>query len=130
MIMGDAPIPGQLLNQYRVTFGMVITGTLPKLRGALLLPPQMLGGMVAAAWCPACSRPYASRDHPPEWDFDRPGLFIEMFLTVELVITVLFLAAEKQKVDIHRTGCDWLVFIRCRTRRYAVILKPLHRLQY
>ena len=77
---------------------MVITGTLPWLRGVLLVIPQMLGGMVAAG--------LVSCMFPGPINFETQlgngtsiaqGLFIEMFLTIELVITVLFLAAEKQK---------------------------------
>ena len=77
---------------------MVITGTLPKLRGALLLPPQMLGGMVAAGLV-SCMFPGPMRVETTLQNGTSiaQGLFIEMFLTVELVITVLFLAAEKQK---------------------------------
>ena len=77
---------------------MVITGTLPALRGALLFLPQMLGGMVAAALV-SCMFPGPLRVETTLQNGTSitRGLFIEMFLTIELVITVLFIAAEKQK---------------------------------
>ena len=77
---------------------MVITGTLPKLRGALLLIPQMLGGMIAAGLV-SCMFPgaLAVETTLSNGTSTAQGLFIEMFLTIELVITVLFIAAEKQK---------------------------------
>ncbi|KAL9601493.1 MAG: hypothetical protein Q9219_002445 [cf. Caloplaca sp. 3 TL-2023] len=68
-------VSGGLFNP-AVTLGLVLAGGLPPVRGALLFFPQMLGGMVAAALV---------------------SLFIEMFLTAELMLTVLFLAAEKSK---------------------------------
>ena len=77
---------------------MVITGTLPKLRGALLILPQLLGGMVAAGLV-KCMFPGPMRVETTLQNGTSiaQGVFIEMLLTVELVITVLFLAAEKQK---------------------------------
>ena len=86
------------LTAAQVTFGMVITGTLPKVRGALLLIPQMLGGMVAAGLV-SCMFPGPLQVETTLQNGTSvaQGLFIEMFLTIELVITVLFLAAEKHK---------------------------------
>ena len=86
------------LTATQVTFGMVITGTLPKVRGALLIIPQMLGGMVAAGLV-SCMfpGPLLVETTLQNGTSIAQGLFIEMFLTIELVITVLFLAAEKHK---------------------------------
>jgi aquaporin related protein len=90
-------ISGGLFNP-AVTFGMVITGTLPALRGALLFPAQILGGMVAAAVV-SCLFPgtLAVQTTLTNGTSIAQGLFIEMFLTAELVFTVLMLAAEKSK---------------------------------
>lgn len=78
---------------------MVISGNLPPLRGLLLFPPQILGAVVAAALV-SCMFPgdIASVKTPlgPDTSIVQ-GLFIEMFLTCELIITVLMLAAEKSK---------------------------------
>ena len=77
---------------------MCITGSLPWVRGLLLFPAQMLGGMVSAALV-KCMFPgplivettLANGTSPAQ------GCFIEMFLTAELILTVLFIAVEKQK---------------------------------
>jgi aquaporin related protein len=77
---------------------MVITGTLPALRGFLLFPAQMLGGMVAAALCSAMfPGPLIVETVLAPGVSKAQGVFIEMFLTAELVFTVLMLAAEKNK---------------------------------
>ena len=77
---------------------MVLTGTLPALRGVLLFPAQILGGMVAAAVV-SCLFPgtLAVETTLTNGTSIAQGLFIEMFLTAELVFTVLMLAAEKTK---------------------------------
>jgi aquaporin related protein len=75
---------------------MVITGTLPWVRGILLLPAQILGGIVAAALVrcmfpgPLVVNTTLANDVTP-----AQGVFIEMFLTSLLVFTILMLAAEK-----------------------------------
>ena len=86
------------LTHGQVTLGMVITGTLPALRGFLLFPAQMLGGMVAAALCSAMfPGPLIVETVLAPGVSKAQGVFIEMFLTAELVFTVLMLAAEKNK---------------------------------
>lgn len=77
---------------------MVITGTLPPIRGLLLFPAQMLGGMVAAGLVSAMfPGPLAVETTLTGGTSIAQGLFIEMFCTAELVFTVLMLAAEKSK---------------------------------
>ena len=77
---------------------MVLAGALPWLRGVLLFPAQLFGGIVAAA--------LVSAMFPGQMPVTTVlgqntsavrGLFIEMFLTFLLVFTILMLAAEKQK---------------------------------
>lgn len=90
-------VSGGLFNP-AVTLGLVLAGGLPPIRGALLFIPQMLGGMVAAALV-SCMFP-GSATFQTKLTADTSiaqGLFIEMFLTAELILTVLFLAAEKSK---------------------------------
>ncbi|KAK5048194.1 hypothetical protein LTR84_005864 [Exophiala bonariae] len=88
-------VSGGLFNP-AVTLGMVITGTLPWFRGLLLLPAQLLGGIVAAALVqcmfpgPLVVNTLLQADVTP-----AQGVFIEMFLTSLLVFTILMLAAEK-----------------------------------
>lgn len=92
-------VSGGLFNP-AVTLGMVITGTLPAIRGLLLLPAQLLGAICAAAVV-SCIIPGDIRTVEttlaPEMS-SAQGVFFEMFLTAELVFTVLMLAAEKSKV--------------------------------
>lgn len=81
-----------------MTFGMVITGTLPWIRGLLLFPAQILGGMTAAALVTCLfPGPLVVNTTLTNGTSIVQGVFIEMFLTAELVITVLMLAAEKSK---------------------------------
>lgn len=78
---------------------MVVSGTLPPVRGAFLFPAQILGGMVAAALVD-CMIPgpiaVTSTTLAPGMSIAQ-GVFFEMFLTSQLVFTVLMLAAEKSK---------------------------------
>ena len=92
---------------------MVITGTLPALRGLLLFPPQMLGGMVAAALV-SCMfpGPLVVETSLNQGTSSAQGVFIEMFLTAELVFTVLMLAAEKSKATfIAPVGIGLALFV-------------------
>jgi aquaporin related protein len=77
---------------------MCLIGALPWFRGLLLFIVQILGGMTAAALIAAML--------PGELSVQTTlgggttitqGLFIEMFLTAELVFTIFMLAAEKHK---------------------------------
>lgn len=82
----------------QVTLGMCLVGALPWSRGAFLSLSQILGGIASAgivdvlfpgplnvrtALLPGCSI--------------SQGLFIEMFLSAQLVFTIFMLAAEKHK---------------------------------
>ncbi len=63
-----------------------------------MFPAQMIGGLVAAAVVSALfPGPLAVLTTLNHGTSIAQGLFIEMFLTAELVITVLMLAAEKTK---------------------------------
>ncbi|PQE19269.1 hypothetical protein CJF32_00010953 [Rutstroemia sp. NJR-2017a WRK4] len=82
----------------QVTMGMCLVGALPYLRGLFLFVAQILGGITAAA--------IVSCLFPGPITFGTSlsggtsivqGLFIEMFLTAELVFTIFMLAAEKHK---------------------------------
>jgi len=88
-------ISGGLFNP-AVTLGLVITGNLPWVRGMLLLPAQLLGGIVAAALV-QCMLPGPLIVNTALSNGTTPaqGVFIEMFLTSLLVFTILMLAAEK-----------------------------------
>ncbi|KAL6706641.1 Aquaporin-1 [Coniothyrium glycines] len=92
-------ISGGLFNP-AVTFGMCLIGALPWVRGILLFFVQVLGGITAAALVTVMF------PHQGEINVRTTlgggttvvqGLFIEMFLTAQLVFTIFMLAAEKHK---------------------------------
>ena len=92
---------------------MVITGSLPAVRGLLLFPAQILGAIVAAALV-SCMfpGPLAVQTTLTNGTSIAQGLFIEMFLTAELVFTVLMLAAEKTKATfIAPVGIGLALFV-------------------
>jgi glycerol uptake facilitator-like aquaporin len=91
-------ISGGLFNP-AVVLGMVVTGSLPWMRGLFLLPAQILGSIIAAALV-QCMFPgdVASTLTIISSEVSvAQGLFIEMFLTALLVFTILMLAAEKHE---------------------------------
>ena len=68
------------------------------MRGLLLFPVQILGAVVSAAVVSCLlPGPLAVQTTLTNGTSIAQGLFIEMFLTAELVFTVLMLAAEKTK---------------------------------
>jgi aquaporin related protein len=82
-----------------VTLGLVLAGALPPIRGLFLFPAQLLAGMCAAALV-SCMIPgdisLTNTTLAPDVSVAQ-GVFIEMFMTAELVFVVLMLAAEKSK---------------------------------
>nr|POE62940.1 aquaporin-2 [Quercus suber] len=91
-------VSGGLFNP-AVTLGMVITKSLPAVRGLCLLPAQILGAICAAAVV-SCILPgpiaITQTTLAPGVSVVQ-GMFLEMFLTANLVFAVLMLAAEKSK---------------------------------
>ncbi|KAF3010946.1 hypothetical protein E8E13_010295 [Curvularia kusanoi] len=92
-------ISGGLFNP-AVTFGMCLIGALPWIRGVLLFIVQILGGITAAALV-TCMFPHQGKINVRTTlgggTSITQGLFIEMFLTAQLVFTIFMLAAEKHK---------------------------------
>ena len=90
-------ISGGLFNP-AVTLGMCLIGALPWIRGGLLFLSQILGGIVASALV-QCMFPGALNVQTSLGGGTTvaQGLFIEMFLTAQLVFTIFMLAAEKHK---------------------------------
>lgn len=77
-----------------------MTGSLPIVRGLFLFPCQILGGIVAAALV-SCMFPgdiATVQTLLGGGTSIAQGVFIEMFLTALLLITIFMLAAEKSKV--------------------------------
>ena len=81
-----------------MTLALVLIQNIPILRGIMFGIAQILGGMVAAAITSALfPGPLTVRTLLGGGTSVVRGLFIEMFLTTFLIVTVLFLAIEKQR---------------------------------
>jgi len=90
-------ITGGLFNP-SVTLALFLVGGLPLLRSSIVLVAQLLGGIVAAAVVSALfPGPMAVTTTLGGGASVTQGLFIEMFLTTELVFVIIMLAAEKHK---------------------------------
>jgi glycerol uptake facilitator-like aquaporin len=86
-------------DKSKVTLGLVLGGALPPLRGLFLLPAQLLAAMSAGGLV-QCMFPgnvaATNTSLSPDTSIAQ-GVFIEAFMTAELVFVVLMLAAEKSK---------------------------------
>ncbi|MCJ1456482.1 hypothetical protein MMC28_006843 [Mycoblastus sanguinarius] len=105
-------ISGGLFNP-AVTFGMCLVGALPYVRGMLLTVSQVIGGIAAAGVVSALfPGPLNVRTVLRGETSITQGLFIEMFLTAQLVFTIFMLAAEKHKATfIAPVGIGLSLFI-------------------
>jgi len=81
-----------------VTLALWLCGGMSTLRSILVIPAQLIAGVAAAGAVPAM--------YPGPMDVDTVlgrgtsitrGLFIEVFLTAQLVFVILMLAVEKQR---------------------------------
>ncbi|KAF2146239.1 uncharacterized protein K452DRAFT_219714 [Aplosporella prunicola CBS 121167] len=90
-------ISGGLFNP-AVTLGMCLIGAVGWVRGALVVLTQIIGA-ICAAGIVSClfPGPLAVRTSLGGSTSIVRGLFIEMFLTAQLVFTIFMLAAEKHK---------------------------------
>ena len=85
-------------DQLQVSLGMMIVGAVPWSRGCLVIISQLIGGIAAAAVVSALYPGQLNvRTTLGAQTSRAQGLFIEMFLTAELVFTIFMLAAEKHK---------------------------------
>ncbi|EXJ85454.1 aquaporin rerated protein, other eukaryote [Capronia coronata CBS 617.96] len=90
-------ISGGLFNP-AVTLGLCLVGAVPFFRGGLVFIAQMLGAMASAGIVKALfPGPLAVTTSLSGGTSKARGLFIEMFLTAQLVFTIFMLAAEKHK---------------------------------
>ncbi|KAH8674487.1 aquaporin-like protein [Tricladium varicosporioides] len=97
-----------------VTFALCVLGAVPFVTSICVVAAQILGGMAAAIVVklivPGNAVHFAVSLAPGVTDIQ--GFFIEMFLTFELVITILMLAGEKTKVTfIAPVGIGLSLFI-------------------
>ncbi|KAI5776480.1 aquaporin-like protein [Geopyxis carbonaria] len=105
-------VSGGLFNP-AVTFAFALVGILKVPRAAVIFVAQMLGGMAAAALVRVL--------FPAPLDVGTTlgggtsilqGLFIEMFLTAQLIFTVFMLAAEKHRATfLAPIGIGLVMFI-------------------
>lgn len=90
-------ISGGLFNP-AVTMGMMLIGAVDYVRGPLVIVSQILGGIAAAGVVKAITPgPLAVSTSLGDGTTVVQGLFIEMFLTAQLVFTIFMLAAEKHR---------------------------------
>lgn len=76
----------------------MVVGAVPYLRGCLVIVSQILGGIAAAALVSAMTPgPLNVRTSLGGDTSVVQGLFIEVFLTAQLVFTIFMLAAEKHR---------------------------------
>lgn len=90
-------ISGGLFNP-AVSVGMMVVGAVPIIRGCLVIVAQLIGGIASAAVVSALFPGKLNvRTALNAGTTRTQGLFIEMFLTAELVFAIFMLAAEKHK---------------------------------
>jgi len=90
-------VSGGLFNP-AVTLALLLVGAIKPLRAALLLIAQLVAGIAAAAVASGLTPgPLNVSNKLVEGISHTRGLFIEMFLTAQLVLAVLILAVEKHK---------------------------------
>ncbi|RMZ75169.1 hypothetical protein DV738_g5627, partial [Chaetothyriales sp. CBS 135597] len=93
-------VSGAHLNP-AVTFAMMLVGAASIIRGPIMIVAQIAGGIAAAAVVSALfPGPLGVSTTLVEGTSIVRGLFIEMFLTAQLVLTIFMLAGEK-----HRATC-------------------------
>ncbi|KAK7890586.1 Aquaporin-1 [Exophiala xenobiotica] len=105
-------ISGGLFNP-AVTLGMMLVGAMPYVRGCLVIVSQILGGIASSAVV-SCMLPgpLNVRTTLGGGTSVTQGLFIEMFLTAQLVFTIFMLAAEKHRATfIAPVGIGLSLFI-------------------
>lgn len=81
-----------------MTLGLCLIGAVPFARGGFVFVAQMLGAMASAGVVSVLfPGPLAVTTSLNGGTSLAQGLFIEMFLTAQLVFTIIMLAAEKHK---------------------------------
>ena len=115
-------ISGGLFNP-AVTLGMCLVGALPYVRGILLFVAQMLGAVAAAlVVSPLFPGTLNVQTSLAQGTTVTQGLFIEMFLTAQLVFTIFMLAAEKHKATfIAPVGSALALFVAELTGSFACL---------
>ncbi|KAI1261879.1 aquaporin-like protein [Xylariaceae sp. FL1019] len=105
-------ISGGLFNP-AVTIGMMVVGAVPYQRGILVIISQIAGGIAASAVILGIQPgPLSVATSLGGGTSVVQGLFIEVFLTAQLVLTIFMLAAEKHRATfIAPVGIGLSLFI-------------------
>ncbi|KAJ2983728.1 hypothetical protein NQ176_g473 [Zarea fungicola] len=105
-------VTGGMFNP-AVTLGLVLVGAVTPLRGLMVIPTQLVAGIAAAAVTDGLlPGPLGVANSLGDGTSVVRGLFIEMFLTAQLVLTVYFLAVEKHRATfLAPIGIGIAVFI-------------------
>ncbi|KAM6476522.1 aquaporin-like protein [Trichoderma sp. SZMC 28011] len=105
-------VTGGMFNP-AVTLGLVLVGAVKPLRALIILPMQIAAGIAAAATVSGLlPGPLGVTNSLGSGTSIVQGLFIEMFLTAQLVLTVYFLAVEKHRATfLAPVGIGVSVFI-------------------
>ncbi|RPA97990.1 aquaporin-like protein [Choiromyces venosus 120613-1] len=90
-------VTGALFNP-AITLGCILTGGVPPLKGALMGIAQLVGGIVASGLVEVLTpgKLAVGTSLAPDVSVVQ-GLFIEVFLTAQLMITIFLLAVEKHR---------------------------------
>ncbi|XWW96283.1 hypothetical protein V2A60_004256 [Cordyceps javanica] len=105
-------VTGGMFNP-AVTLGLVLVGAVTPVRGALVVPTQIVAGIAAAAVTDGLlPGPLGVANALGSGTSIVQGLFIEMFLTAQLILTVYLLAVEKHRATfLAPIGIGMSVFI-------------------
>ncbi|KAI7775769.1 hypothetical protein LA080_006401 [Diaporthe eres] len=121
-------ISGGLFNP-AVSLGLSLAGKLPWARTAFLIPAQLLASMCAGGLAAAMFNDEIVSVNTllSAETSTAKGLFIEMFMTAELVFVILMLAAEKSKdTFLAPVGIGLALFICELTALYYRFVKWAH----
>jgi len=105
-------VTGALFNP-AITFGCVLVGGVPPLKGALIGIAQLVGGIAASGLVEGLTPGQLAVGTALAKDVSIvQGLFIEVFLTAQLMITIFLLAVEKHRATfIAPLGIGFSFFI-------------------
>ncbi|RSL55798.1 hypothetical protein CEP54_009215 [Fusarium duplospermum] len=90
-------VSGGMFNP-AVTLGLMLVGAVKPLNGLLIIPTQLVAAIAAAAVTDGLTPgPLLVANTLGNGTSKAQGVFMEMFLTAQLVLTVYFLAVEKHR---------------------------------
>jgi aquaporin related protein len=124
-------VSGGMFNP-AVSLGLVLVGAVPPLHALAIIPTQLVAAMAAAGITDALlPGPLLVTNSLSNGTSVAQGVFIEMFLTAQLVLTVYFLAVEKHRsTHLAPIGIGISVFIAhiCATNWTGTSINPARSL--